>query len=426
MKSPSEKQPAEPEKGIFESLDDWWFGHGSPTTLGVFRILFGALVFASLVMVFVDWEAWFSERGYVPAWMGRLWLNPDVPLWPGWDFTVPRVGILSGVTNAHVAIGIYFATILFALLTTLGLWTRLSTILLAIGLVSMHHRNAIILHGGDTVIRVMVLYLAIAPCGKACSVDRLIRLWKGKDTGAPLRISLWPQRLIMYNMALIYFTTVWLKWFGNLWKPPIAGGEMTANWFPARLAEFYRFPYPEFLRDTPVVYFSTGATLIIEFSLATLVFYRPFRKWVLLAGIGLHGFIEYTMNIPLFSFLMVSMYVTFYDGEEVSAWFQRLGQRVGKLRASVHLPLGKRFDPRGAAFFDAVDPLKVVNYFPGEEERLAGSEVRKSWTHSMGGWLFGWIPGVWRNLLQRALEPIPDAPEAEITGKKGKRPTPRA
>ncbi|MEZ0324524.1 MAG: HTTM domain-containing protein [Fimbriimonas sp.] len=415
------KTDAAPEKGTLQTLDDWWFGHGSPTSLGVFRMIFGSLVFISLIMVFVDWDAWFSERGYVPAWLGRLWLNPDVPLWPGVDFSIPRIGILNGITNGHIAVTIYLATIFFAFTTMLGLWTRASTILLAVGLVSMHHRNAIILHGGDTVMRVMVLYLALAPCGKACSLDRLIRLWKGKDTGVPITVSLWPQRLIMYNMALIYFTTTWLKWFGNLWKPPIFGGEMTANWFPARLAEFYRFPYPEFLRDTPMVYITTAATLVIEFSLATLVFYRPFRKWVLLAGLGLHGFIDYTMNIPLFSFLMVSMYITFYDGEEVSAWFQRLGQKIGFFRATVHLPKGRRFDPRGAAFFDSVDPLKVVTYVPGDREELAPKEIGSSWTHSLGGWLFGWIPGVWRNLMNRALEPMPEAPEPEISSKKGKR-----
>jgi hypothetical protein len=416
------------EKGVLQTLDEWWFGHGSPTALGVFRIIFGALTMTSLLMVLVDWDAWFSERGYVPAWLGQLWLNPNIPIWPGSDLTIARIGILNGITNAHIAYGIYLATVVCAFTTTIGLWTRISTFLLAVGVVSLHHRNPIILHGGDTVMRVMVLYLAIAPCGKACSVDRLIRLWRGKDTGAPIRISMWPQRLIMYNMALIYFTTTWLKWFGHMWKPTIFGGQGDANWYPARLAEFYRFPYPEFLRGTPVVYFSTAATLIIEFSLATLVFYKPFRKWVLLAGIGLHGFIEYTMNIPLFSYLMVSMYVTFYDGEEVSAWFQRLGQRFGFFRAMVHLPKGQRFNPRGVAFFDAADPLKAVTYVAGEDEKLAASEVRKSWTHSLGAWAFGWIPGVWRRLMEKSLEPIPAESahaEVEVSSKKGKRPTPK-
>ena len=80
----------------------------------------------------------------------------------------------------------------------------------------------------------------------------------------------------------------------------------TATWYPVRLAEFYRFPVPSFLNDLPIVYLTTYGTLIVEFSLATAVFFRPLRKYVLLAGVLLHGFIEYSMNIPFFSFLMIS------------------------------------------------------------------------------------------------------------------------
>ena len=50
------------------------------------------------------------------------------------------------------------------------------------------------------------------------------------------------------------------------------------------------------------------------------MFFRPLRKYVLIAGILMHGYVEYSMNIPLFSYLMVSTYICFYDGEEISAW----------------------------------------------------------------------------------------------------------
>jgi hypothetical protein len=394
------------EKGILASLDDFWFGHGSPTSIGVFRIFMGGLITINLLMILPDWQTWFSERGYVPAWLGRLWLGGNVPVLSSSDVALPRIDLLNGVTNPTVILTVYLLTLFFGFTTTIGLWSRFSTAALAIGLVSLHHRNAAILHGGDTVMRVMALYLALAPSGLACSVDRLIRLWKGKDTGEPILVSLWSQRLIMYNMALIYFTTTWLKWLGTLWK------DGTATWFPARLAEFYRFPYPEFTRDQPMVQITTWATLAVEFSLATLVFYRPFRKWVLLSGILLHGWIDFTMNIPLFSFLMVSMYITFYDGEEVAAWFQRLGNKVSRFRATIHLPIGQRFDGRGVAFFDATDPLKLVTYVDGEGPELGAGEVRRSWTRSLGSWLFAWVPGVWRRLMLKALEPIPEPVES--------------
>jgi hypothetical protein len=391
---------AKEEPGLLKSLDQFWFGHGSPTALAVFRIFMGTLVFLNLLMIAVDWDAWFSERGFVPAWLGQLWMSPGVLVWRDPEVVLTRINVLNGVVDPRLAMGIYAVITLSAFTTAIGLWTRVSTIVLAIGVVSLHHRNGIILHGGDTLMRVMVLYLAVAPVGRACSVDRLVRLWKGKEGPEPVRVSLWAQRLIMYNMALIYFTTVWLKWGGTLWR------DGTATYYPARLAEFYRFPVPRFLNDVPMVYVTTYGTLLVEFALATLVFYRPFRKWVLLSGLMLHGYIEYSMNIPLFSWLMVSMYICFYDGEEVSAWFQRQGQRLKRFAMIVRLPKGTRLSPTGVAFFDAADPLKLVTYLPGDGAAITKADARRSWMRSMGAWIFGWIPGLWMRLLSRKVEPL--------------------
>lgn len=399
------------EPGFLRSLDDFWFGHGSPVALGLFRIFMGSLAFINLVMISLDWDAWYTERGFTPGWLGERWLGGPVEVG---QFTIPRLDILSGVTNPYLALTIYVLITISALTTALGLWSRVSTIALAVGIVSLHHRNGLILHGGDSVLRVMVLYLALSPCGRACSLDRLIRIWRGKESREPVRVSLWSQRLIQYNMALIYFTTLWLKWYGSLWK------DGTATWYPARLAEFYRFPVPSFANDLPMVKVTTYGTLLIEFALGTIVFYRPARKWVLLGGILLHGWIEYSMNIPLFGYLMVSMYICFYEGTEIQAWATRLGQRLSRYAVRVHLPKGMALDPRGAFFFDAADPLKLVSYVPSEAAQLASPEVRRSWTHSLGAWAFGWIPGLWRRLISKSLTPAIDPIQPAQPDKKTK------
>jgi hypothetical protein len=73
----------------------------------------------------------------------------------------------------------------------------------------------------------------------------------------------------------------------------------------------------------PMVRYTTYGTLVVEVALGTLVFYKPTRKWAVLGGILLHAYIEYSMNIPQFSYAMISMYVCFYSGEEVQAWIHR-------------------------------------------------------------------------------------------------------
>ncbi|MDR3691383.1 MAG: HTTM domain-containing protein [Fimbriimonas sp.] len=394
-------------RDTIRTLDRYWFGFGSPAALGVFRIVSGFLILCNFHLLSYDWSTWFSERGYVPAWMGARFLWPRVPVGFGTGWSLPRIDVLSGVTNDQVSLAVFSLTALAALLTCLGLWTRLSSIILAVGVVSLHHRNSAILHGGDTVVRLASLYLAIAPSGAACSLDRLIGILKGKVALPPVMVSMWPQRLIAYNTALLYLTTTWTKWGGHLWQ------NGTANWYPARLAEFHRFPVPAFMNQVPVVYVTTYATLAVEFALGTLVFFRPLRGWVLLAGLILHGYIDYSMNIPLFSYLVTSLYITFYDGEEVAEWARRLGSKWTRWHVTIRMPNGMRLTDHSGAFLDAVDPFKLIHYVTGNEDRWSairqdGSAIPVSKavkSRCPGIWLLALSPKFWPRFEANALQP---------------------
>lgn len=400
-------------KTLLRSLDSYWFGHGSPTTIGLLRIILGFLSLANCILLGMHWESWFSEKGYVPAWLGQLWLKPSVPVWNDGP-NLYRIDLLNGITDPRITIPFFCLVAFFSFTTMLGLWTRFSTVALALGVLSLQNRNGEILHGGDSVLRLGVIYLAIAPSGLACSLDRMIGLWKGRIASGPVRVSLWSQRLVCYNVALVYFTTVWLKFDGELWR------NGTASFYPARLAEFYRFPVPSFINNVPFIYVSSYGVLLTEFALGTLVFFRPLRKYVLTAGILMHGWIEYSMNIPLFSFLMIGSYICFYDGEEIAGWASRVGNRFRRWRVGVFFPAGMRLRTSAAAFLDSADPCKLVTYAPAagpvwQAERADGSEISApmaSLSRSPGAWLYFLAPARWKRLLDRALEPAPNpAPE---------------
>jgi hypothetical protein len=137
------------EEPLLRQLDRWWFGYGSPTSLGLFRIVIATLGFLNLLMLSGDWSAWFGEHGFVPAWLGQAWLGPSQPIGVG-DVAVPRLDLISGVTNPMLAIGFFVLSAISAVTTALGLWTPVSAFVFAITTVSLQHRNIVILHGGDT------------------------------------------------------------------------------------------------------------------------------------------------------------------------------------------------------------------------------------------------------------------------------------
>lgn len=416
-------------KESLKQLEQYWFGYGSPAAIGVMRILIGIATFLNLLITFSEFDSWYTERGYVPQ-AAALRYTPmklDDTFWffgthhSTIRFTNPftheavalvpvRFNLLAGVTDSRVTFAFWIVTLAACLLMTVGLWTRISSIVLAICIVTLHHRNAMILHGGDSLQRIAVLYIALAPAGASCSLDRLIRLWRGKIAPGPVRVSMWPQRLITYNLALVYFTTVWHKWGGDQWRSGIA------TWFPARLNEFKRFPVPGFVNEVPFVYFTTYGTLATELALATLVFYKPLRKWVLFAGLMMHGFIEYSMNIPLFSFTICSLYVAYFEGEEITAWSFRMGDRLRRFRLFVRFPKGMRLKPGPAAMLAAADPLGLVFYEPGTEESWTAQDERgkrknpflASRARSLGGWPIAVVPGLWRRLLRNSVQPLAD------------------
>lgn len=414
---------AKSETNLFQDFDRWWFGRGSPVTLGFFRILVTGLAFISMAMALPDFELWYGSRGYVPTTLIRDWIKvaPVTDIGP-WHIDLssrfdhfPRIAPLSAVDSTSWTLVFYVAVMLFALLSCVGLWTRISTILLALGTVAIHHRNPFILHSGDTLMRCCLIYLAVSPSGKACSLDRVIGLWKGKEPLIHVPVSLWSQRLIQYQTALVYFTTVWWKYFGTFWK------DGTATWYPAKLHEFDRFPMPAFLERQPFLSLTTYGTLLVEFSIATLIFYRPLRRYVVISAIMMHGYIEYRFNIPLFAFTIMATYLCFYDGEEIVAFAHRLGRRLKRKILLVTLPVGQKLRLGPGYALHAMDPLGLVKYEAGVEPdwqavnnwgRHKNPATATLW-RSLGAWPLALVPGLWKKLLNRALEPAKAEPTAQ-------------
>lgn len=299
---------------MVKKVQDWLFSPQSATCLGVFRALACGLCFLLLLATGFIFQAFFTVSG--------LWPVEFMERWTG---QTARFSLLWGVTDDRVTLLVYLICTLAALFSALGLFTRWSLAVLFVTLVSLHHRSPDLLNSGDTLMRQWIFFLLVSPSGAAFSLDRLIALKKGASREVP-QISSWPLRLIQVQLAIVYLTTLWLKWPGDTWR------DGTATYISAQMRDFERFPVPSWWEQMPFVAISTYSTLLIELLLGTLVFYKPCRKWVLLGGLALHAGIEYSMNIPFFAFVITSGYIAFYRGEEVEGFARRLGQKLPFLR----------------------------------------------------------------------------------------------
>jgi uncharacterized membrane protein YphA (DoxX/SURF4 family) len=212
----------------------------------------------------------------------------------------------------------YFIGILVATISLIfGFFTRTSSILVFLGIISLSNRNFFIDNAGDDFMRINALILMFSEAGAAFSVDRWLRKRRGLEGDAlPLK-SPWGQRLLQLQLAYLYCDTFYLKLPGEGWR------DGTALYYALHYVELQRFTFKYLFYYLWQFKLMTWGTLVVEFSGAFLIWFRKFRYPVLLAALGLHIGINLTMQFPVFQYVMMASLVNFVypeDVERCSAW----------------------------------------------------------------------------------------------------------
>jgi hypothetical protein len=296
---------------ILRSFSELWnrffFQEQSPLPIALFRIVYGSLVIATLALLRPDWLNWYGVNGWVS-------LSTVQKLEPG-----SRLNLFSIMpqTDASVEALFWFA-LASAVLLTLGLFTRISSILVFVCLNSIQQRNLYILHGGDTFLRIAGFFLIFAPAGAALSLDRFIRIRRGKESHTIPPCSPWAQRMIQLQLSFVYLISFLVKVKGAPWL------HGTALFYVYHLDEFRHFPLPSWFFHPIVLKLATWTALVLEFSLGTLIWVKKLRYPLLTLGLLFHLWLEYSLNIPLFQWDILSAYILFIDPNDLSHFWNTL------------------------------------------------------------------------------------------------------
>jgi len=294
---------------LYYTGERFFFAPQSPLPIAIFRILYGLCVCATLLLLHHDWLDWYGVHAWVSLPTVRI-------LEPG-----HRLNLFAVIpqSNAWIA-GFFWVFLGFAALLTVGLWTRLSSIAVFVCLASMQQRNLYMLHSGDTFLRVCGFFLMFAPAGAALSVDRWRRFRAGRHGDAiPLKAP-WAQRMIQFELALLYFCSFLWKLKGHAWL------DGTALYYVTHLHEIQRFPAPGWIEHPAILKLGAWYTLALEFSLGVMIWFRPFRYPLLCLGLLFHLSLEYALNIPMFQWDVLAAYVLFIDPEDLLRAWRAVGR----------------------------------------------------------------------------------------------------
>jgi hypothetical protein len=297
-------------RALLQAWDKFFFAPQSPLPISLFRVLYGLVVTATLLLLRPDWLNWYGVHAWVT-------LRTMAKVEPG-----PRLNLFTLIPQDDSWVNALFWLFLgFAVLLTIGLLTRVSSVAVFLALASIQQRNLFMTHAGDTFLRVAGFFLIFAPAGAAFSIDRLIRIRAGKLDPATQPRSPWAQRMIQFELALLYFVSFWWKSMGITW---VNG---TALYYVNHLEEIQRFPLPGWVQLPIVLKLGTWLTLGLEFSLGVLIWFKELRYPLLLLGLLFHLCLEYWLNIPMFQWDVLTAYVLFVDPKDLEKVLDRIRPR---------------------------------------------------------------------------------------------------
>jgi hypothetical protein len=320
---------------INSGLDRWrtfWFRPEPAYTLGLVRIAFGILVFLWSLELGQDLYDRFGSQGFLPQSPSRQFL-----------FTIFEIY----QSNNALLIG-WFVLIISSLALIVGWHSRLAAVVVFVLILSFERRNPWIFNGGDALIRMESLFMVLAPCGAALSMDQRRRT--GSFFSAQDK-QLWVLRLMQVQVSVIYLSTVVAKLRGDTWQ------DGTAVSYALRLKDMLLLPTPSWLATTPVLAQAlTWGTLLTELAIGLLVWNKRWRLPVLLAGVVLHLSIMLTIAIGFFSFAMYVLYLAFVPADRAKA----IAERAQSLLTLRRRPVGLITDAEHIESSDDVPPAVEV------------------------------------------------------------------
>lgn len=302
-----------------------WDRHESPLVLALLRVGFAAILLGDqLHILLLDLVPTLFGAAQAGGLADPLTAKP-----------IPEIYRVLPPTSA-TAWGLYLTWTGATLLWGLGLFTRLSGLVMLLA----YAQFAMVLpaadRGIDMLVRNVVLVLLFSQSHATLSLDAWRRTGTWRGDGQP--VPAWPRHLLILQLVVVYFTAGIQK-VGLAWMPM---GDFAALYIVLHDPAVVRWEFPWLKAAYPITQIATASTWIWEWSAPLLglsIFYRDtrtragwlrqqmnrlnFRSIYLFFGVLFHLGIALTMRIGIFPWAMMALYLCSYHPDEL----RRLARR---------------------------------------------------------------------------------------------------
>lgn len=282
--------------------DKFWFSRFDPVSVGMFRVSLGVLMIVMFMSNYFNWERFYASDGI-------LSLNEA-----GLEKPYESIYSVFYWTEGKVNVQIYWwIGFLSSIAFTIGLKTRLVTIVLYVLIVSMVHRNGYIVNGDDLVIRMLLFYGCFSPLGYSLSLDSFLKKRFSNTIEIEQLPMIWSIRSMQINILLIYIISA-----PNKLADDIAWLNGEAIYYTVVSNMWSRCPYPDlfYMWDGLLSKISTYGTIFIEGSFPILVWFKKTKLIAIALISSLHIGIAFLVpNVLFFTLAMVCSFWVFVPPE---------------------------------------------------------------------------------------------------------------
>lgn len=279
-----------------------------PRSLGLFRIVLGAVLILDLWQRYREVDVWYTDGGLIPIYLLQ-------------GGQMPLFSVFLHVTTHTGAVALMAACALVYVCFTAGVATRVTHALALVCVVSLNSRVWVLENGGHYVLNLLTLWSLFLPLGRRFSVDAWFRARSGR---APSDRPVWSLAVLA---LLLQFAVIYA--FNALHKDGPKWEEGTAIHYALhdeRVVTVFGVWIREALPDG-ILKAMTHGTLLLEYAVVFLILCPLFVRHLRLAAIvllpALHLGFGLCLELGIFSYAMMSFYPLLLAPEHWRWWDRR-------------------------------------------------------------------------------------------------------
>lgn len=349
-------------KTLWRLWKQFWFTPESPVPVALARIVFGLLLIQFGVLLAPELHSLLGERSVLPRMRANAW----------WG--TPAFSVLDYLPHNDLSLDCLLAIFLVcAISLTLGIWTRISALAIWIIMSSFYARNAFAFGASDSILRTVALLLVFSHAGDALSLRRIFEVWLSGPcpSGPPPSGRPWALRLIQVHFALVWWVGLTRKMQGADWM------NGNAVYYVSHSTELVRYPLPFLPDNLLTAKFLTWSTMVMEFSLAVLIWIQELRIPLIVTGALFHLAMDWALWVPQFEFVMIAGLITFLDAATLSRlmdWIRRSVRHLGLTQVTVVYDSRSDLSSRLAETVRRLDIFKLVELVEHDTQVSAGTD----------------------------------------------------